>query len=625
VQVRAGKERLGLSARAFGYGEPALPLPAVAPRAERNRVFYRRGSLTEWYANGPLGLEQGFTLASAPTARGSGPLTLVLKLTGTLAPALEPSRRGLRFADSSLRFRGLFAADARGRSLPAWLELRARTLLVRVDDAGARYPLTIDPLFQQAKLTASDWAEGDLFGASVAISGDTVVVGAPEDDVGANFNQGSVYVFVKRAAGWASMTQTAKLTASDRAVRLGFSIAIAGDTVVAGAPFDSGGAHQGSAYVFVKPAAGWANMTQTAKLTASDGWGSDHLGASVAVSGNTVVAGAPNDGDLDNRALGSAYVFVKPAAGWANMTQTAKLTASDPAWDDVLGSSVAVSGNTVVAGAPTVYGANPGSAYVFVKPAAGWVDMTQTAKLTASDGRGSDELGSSVAASGDTVVAGAFGDDVGANADQGSAYVFVKPAAGWVNMTQTAKLTASDGARSDQLGRSVTVSGNTVVAGAFWGNVGANLNQGSAYVFVKPAAGWVNMTQTAKLTASDGARSDQLGRSVTVAGDTVVAGTSRNPVQASGPPSAYAFVKPAAGWARAAGCIVSNVVGKTLAAAKAAISRGRCATGLVRRAYSRRMKKGHVIAQRPRPRTRLPRGGRVHLVVSRGRKPPPRK
>jgi hypothetical protein len=141
-------------------------------------------------------------------------------------------------------------------------------------------------------------------------------------------------------------------------------------------------------------------------------------------------------------------------------------------------------------------------------------------------------------------VAGAPGDDVGANVDQGSAYVFQKPAAGWASGTETANLTASDGAAGDQLGRSVAVAGDTVVAGAPLDAVGANAGQGSAYVFQKPAAGWAGtVNEAAKLTASDGAPFDELGFSVAVAGDTVVAGVPGDDVGANvNQGSAYVFV-----------------------------------------------------------------------------------
>src|ERR1700689_3026153 len=194
--------------------------------------------------------------------------------------------------------------------------------------------------------------------------------------------------------------QLAKLTASDatKLSFLGVSVAISGNTVAVGI----GSTHvQGAVYIFVKPASGWSNMTQAAKLTASDGAVNDYVGYSVGFSGNTVVAGAPNtDGDV-----GAAYVFVKPASGWANMTETAKLTASGS--HQGVGNSVAISGNTVVVGSPDYNVFGPGAALVYVKPATGWASMTQTATLTSSDGQTHDSFGSAVAMSGNTIVAGA--------------------------------------------------------------------------------------------------------------------------------------------------------------------------------------------------------------------------
>jgi hypothetical protein len=237
--------------------------------------------------------------------------------------------------------------------------------------------------------------------------------------------------------------------------------------------------------VFVKAGTGWASATHTAKLTAADGAASDFLGRSVAVSGNTVVAGAPEAKIGSNSFQGAGYVFVKPGPGWVNVTQTAKLTASDGAADDRLGSSVAVSGDTVVAGALRANGFNPdqGAAYVFVKPGTGWANGTQTAKLTASDGAANDELGHAIALSGDTIVGGAPFADVGGRVDRGAAYVFVKPGTGWANGTQTEKLTAADGVAEDLLGHTVAVSAATAVAGAPYADVGGNADAGAAYVF----------------------------------------------------------------------------------------------------------------------------------------------
>ena len=247
---------------------------------------------------------------------------------------------------------------------------------------------------------------------------------------------------------------------------------------------------------------GKRKSNQTAELIASDGKEGDHLGESVAVSGNTVVAGAPLHEVTGHKEQGAAYVFSEPSGGWGSkkkgetVNQAAELTASNGAEFDVLGVSVAVSGNVVVAGAPGhKVGSNvgQGAAYVFSEPGGGWGSkmpgeaVTQAAELTASDGESADRLGSSIALSGQTVVAGAPLRAVGSSAKQGAAYVFVMPPAGWSgSLVQTAKLTASNGAEQDHLGESVAVSGDTVLAGAPDHKVGANHEQGAAYVFEEP-------------------------------------------------------------------------------------------------------------------------------------------
>ena len=410
---------------------------------------------------------------------------------------------------------------------------------------------------QVAKLTSSGWGPDDQFGYSVAVDGDTVVVGAHKDDDKGS-NSGSAYVFTKTDDGWT----TVKLTASDGAAgdEFGISVAVDGDTVVVGAHKDDDkGSNSGSAYVFTKPSGGWGDWDDlpqtheededkdalTAKLTASDGAANHEFGISVAVDGDTVVVGAHKDDDEGSNS-GSAYVFTKPSGGWGDWDDlpqtheededkdalTAKLTASDGAADDEFGISVAVDGDTVVVGAHKVDAsntvANSGSAFLFTKPATGWANATQTAKLTASDGAADDEFGISVAVDGDTVVVGALYDDASNTVtNSGSAYAFTKPDDGWnddqYDGTETAKLTASDGAGGDQLGISIAVDGDTVVVGAHKDDDKGTYS-GSAYVFTKPARGWADARQTAKLTASDGAADDEFGISVAVDGDTVVVG-----------------------------------------------------------------------------------------------------
>jgi hypothetical protein len=324
VQIASGKVELGLSLRAMGYGASPQALDAVTPSANGSRVSYLHAGLSEWYANGPLGLEQGFTIPHAPSGHPTGPLTLAMALSGNAHASLASGGQSLTLSHAggpSLRYAGLTTSDARGRTLDSWFELAPGRLLIHVDDRGAVYPLKVDPFVQQAELTASDGAGEDGLGFSVAVSGNTIVAGAPSHEVGANEKQGAVYVFRMPASGWANATQSAKLTASDgtEADELGYSVAASGSTIVAGARFHRVGVNtrQGAAYVYTMPAAGWANATETAELAASDGAEGDQLGYSVAASGSTIVAGAPLHIGA-NGEQGVAYVSTNPPSALAS-------------------------------------------------------------------------------------------------------------------------------------------------------------------------------------------------------------------------------------------------------------------------------------------------------------------
>ena len=234
---------------------------------------------------------------------------------------------------------------------------------------------------QQAKLLASNGKAFDLAGLSVAISGNTAVVGASRDD-DKGTDAGAVYVFVRNGTSW---TQQAKLTAADGAANANFGISVAlnGDTALFGAKFDGSAASDaGAAYVFVRTGTTW---TQQAKLVASDAAVEDQLGASVALEGDTAVVGTIEDDDHGDRS-GAAYVFVRSGTSW---TQEAKLTPDDGAAADQFGISVSVSGNTVAVGTwgDDDLGNSSGAAYVFVRSGTSW---TQQAKLLAGDGAGEE-------------------------------------------------------------------------------------------------------------------------------------------------------------------------------------------------------------------------------------------
>lgn len=391
---------------------------------------------------------------------------------------------------------------------------------------------------QQAQLLAADGALQDGFGVSVSIDGDTAIIGANLDDVGANFNQGSAYIFERIGGVW---TQQAQLNAADGAAgdSFGISVAISGDTVIAGAYEDTVGGtpQQGSAYVYVRNAGVW---TQQAQLTAADGGGSDSFGVSVSISGDTAVIGADFDDVGGNVNQGSAYIFVRNAGVW---TQQAQLIAPDGASQDEFGWSVAISGDTAIVGAfQNDVGANgnQGSAYVYVRSGGVWILQQQ---LTAHDGSINDRFGYNVAISGEYMIVGAYFDSIGANTNQGSAYIQRVLFRGW---TQEAQNVASDGAVDDNFGYGVAINGDTAVVGAAFDDVGANTNQGSAYVFVRNGTVW---TQQAKLTASDGAANDQFGRTVAIYGDTAIVGAAADDVGViSNQGSAYVFVRNGTTW-----------------------------------------------------------------------------
>jgi hypothetical protein len=586
VHVRSGGIQVGLGLRAVGYGDSLQRLRPVVPTAHANRVIYGRAGISESYANGPLGLEQSFTLARRPRGPQAGPLTLsVGRLPGAMSARVSSDRRSVVLYAGEravLRYGGLFVSDRSGRSLPARTEVSGGSLLLRIDDRGARYPLRVDPFVQAAKLSASHGGLGDQLGTSVAISGDgsTIVAGAPQATGGLeheSLNEGAVYVFVTSGTGWANATETATLSAVNGGAYdyLGSSVAVSNDgsTIVAGAPHNSS-SHSGSgaAYVFVRPPTGWAERTSTAELTALSG-GPEWFGSSIAISGDgsTVAVGSPQATIEGREGQGAAYVFVKPGGGWGSDTQpqhqTAKLTASDGAASDGLGgdnggNAIAVSsdGSTVAAGAATatasgcpscVFG--PGAVYVFVRPGPGWASGTpqhEAARLTASDGHGDDRFGDAVAISSDgsTIVAGAWQAAVNGNSQQGSVYVFVKPGGGWTSQHETAKLTALDGHGQDRLGRSVAVSsdGSTILAGAYFAAVASNAAQGKIYVFARPAGGWTTGTAEVELTAADGVASDQLGFAVAVSSDgsTLVGGARFASLARTGEGATYVFTPP---------------------------------------------------------------------------------
>jgi hypothetical protein len=383
----------------------------------------------------------------------------------------------------------------------------------------------------ETKLTASDAAAGDLFGFSVAIDGDTAVVGAYGDNFGQASGQGSAYVFERRAGAW---IEVAKLTASDAAGgdRFGWSVAISGDRAIVGAPFNGDGAdaiNVGSAYVFERDAGGPDAWDQVASLNAGDAAAGDFFGSSVAISGDRAVVGAPGDDSS-----GSAYLFERDAGG--GWHAAGKLRASDAAAADAFGGSVAIGVDTVVAGA---WGDDnqQGAAYVFERDA-GSGSWNQVDKLIASDAAAGDLFGTSVALSGDIVVVGANLNDHDGGANAGAAYIFGRNGGPPVAWDEVTRLTASDAGPGDLFGRSVAISGDRALVGA----TGDDSNSGSAYLFERDTGGTGAWSEEGKVTASDAAALDLFGASVGISGDAVIVGAHGDThAGGTGAGSAYVF------------------------------------------------------------------------------------
>jgi hypothetical protein len=375
------------------------------------------------------------------------------------------------------------------------------------------------------KLVSNDGAQSDTFGTAVAADGGSAVVGAPGDTANGT-NSGSAYAYTESGGTW---TEQAKLLPGDGSSndQFGLAVAISGDTAIIGAPNDSAnGTDSGSVYVFVRSDGAWS---QQAKLTPADASQNDQFGRSVAVSGETLVVGAPTDTPSGTDS-GVVYVFVRSDGTW---TEQAKLTASNGGQGHNFGWSVSVDGDSLVAGAfgELSNGTDSGAAYVFVLSDGTW---SEQAKLTGDDTVGEDTLGRSVSIDGDHVVAGAPGDKA-QGTDSGSAYIFVRAAGVW---TQQARIAASDGAQNDNFGWSVSISGDKVAATAF-GDTVKGTDSGSVYVYVRDGETW---SQQANLTASDGKGGDRLGRSVVINGNNLVAGAPNDTEKGTDSGSANVFV-----------------------------------------------------------------------------------
>lgn len=345
----------------------------------------------------------------------------------------------------------------------------------------------------------------DWYGASVHISGDYLIVGAPGAKIYFSVEMGAAYIYKRELWGW---VYKKVVIASDGASYdlFGNSVGMDGEYAIIGAFRDDDlGADSGSAYIFKGEDAQWSQQT---KLRASDGRAGDRFGQSVSISGDYAIVGCPfHDDDMKDN--GAAYIYKRTDTGWV---EEAKLTASDAAAGDLFGWSISLSGRYAIVGSRSddTHGSGSGSAYIFELREGEWIQLQ---KLTASDGVKGANFGYSVFMKGDQVIIGAAYE----NEATGSAYVFEREGESWV---EQAKLTASDGAECDYFGYSVSICGDYAIVGAMMDDDLGQIS-GSAYVFKRNVSGW---SEHVKLTASDGSESNLFGSSVSIDGKYIAVG-----------------------------------------------------------------------------------------------------
>jgi hypothetical protein len=571
----------GLELAGYGSGDRLKPLHGQAKVHVDGTVLSYEWSptLTEWFVNDRRGLEHGYTLKQRPECVHAGGLELTLRVRGSLSARVAAEGQTVEFVDRTgavrVDYSGLKVWDAEGRLMGSSFKpidpRQPMSLVLSVNDAEARYPLTIDPIAQQAYLKAGNngAATDDMFGASVAVSGNTVVVGAPQEDSASMEHEnltndsapdsGAAYVFVWDGSMW---RQEAFLKAANARAghAFGGAVAISGDTILIGASREAGDSKgvngepnehstsSGAAYVFVRNGAQWS---QQAYLKASNTGAGDTFGTSVAIMGEIAVVGAPgedsnttgvnstpNEQDFDSGAL---YIFSRTGATWIQEAYVK----SDRAEFVNLGSSVAVHEGTVVAGSPTDGPTASGAAYVFSRSESGWV---QQARVTPTNPAFFGGFGKAVGVFGSTLAIGAPGENSGSTGvngdmnkekpDSGAVYLFERIGNDWIQTTFIKSLNSSF---THLFGDSLSFEADTLMVGAPGESTeGTGVNpppnhdagsSGAAYLFAREDGVW---RQEAFLKSSHQTDSEGFGMAVAVSGDIAIVGAPQEDSNRSG-------------------------------------------------------------------------------------------
>lgn len=360
-------------------------------------------------------------------------------------------------------------------------------------------------------VASSDGIVGDQFGYSVDMHGNYAVVGAPGDDIAANANQGSVYVFFYNGSNW---VEQAKLIAGDGSAedRFGHSVSIHGDYIIVGAPYDDVGANnsQGSAYIFIRSGNTW---TQQTRITGGSATAGDFFGNAVSIHGDFVVVGAPNDNVGSNNLQGTAYFFNRSGTVW---TQTNYVTIPGGAADDRFGTAVDLTADYAAIGAPFddhTSETNAGSAHIFQRTGISWSHMQTLTQLPAATNK---SLGKSVSIDGNRVVIG--GEDPNST---GKAYVFQYNNSSWDAMSSLhLLLNANPQATSYGFGDQVSMSGNFIITGK-WNEFNNIAGDGEAVLFETDGTSYFTVRTILNPSLTE---FQYMGRAVAVSGNNCILG-----------------------------------------------------------------------------------------------------
>jgi uncharacterized repeat protein (TIGR01451 family) len=375
---------------------------------------------------------------------------------------------------------------------------------------------------------------GAGFGASLSVSGNTVAVGAPDAD-GPHPGAGAVYVFVRSSPGTWSSQQRLVTTGANAGRRLGTSVSVAGDVLIAGAPGANAG--EGHAVVFTRTGGVWSDVWF---VNAPAGAAGDAFGTAVAYDGTTLVVGAPgDDGPSGPADRGAAFAFTGTGQSWS---APAELLAASAVAGDGFGSTVAVSGDVALVGVPLadLGGADRGAVDSFRRTGGAW---SAPQRLTNAGGDASDRFGAALTVDGARAAVGAPGEESPAGENVGAVYAFEEAGAAWDGGQP---LTPEFGTEGDRLGNAVAIEGDTAVVGASTASTATASWAGYAYVYQRTGIAW---TERQRLEAPDGVQYDFFGASVALSGDTIAVSARRRDsggVESSG--GVYVFERVGGAW-----------------------------------------------------------------------------